>query len=66
MGDDSRPVDGPDPDAMLPNPAGGSHGTAPPLSIAQLVQAHHQAVFRYAYRLVGSVPDAEDWCSRHF
>jgi RNA polymerase sigma-70 factor (ECF subfamily) len=30
------------------------------------VQAHHQAVFRYAYRLVGSVPDAEDLTQQTF
>lgn len=66
MGDVSRPVDGPDPDAILPAPIGGAQGAAPPLSIAQLVQAHHQAVFRYAYRLVGSVPDAEDLAQQTF
>ncbi len=27
---------------------------------ADLVAQHHQAVYRYAYRLTGSVPDAED------
>jgi len=34
---------------------------APPfVEIAQLVAEHHQAVYRYAYRLTGSVHDAED------
>jgi RNA polymerase sigma-70 factor, ECF subfamily len=28
--------------------------------VAQLVAEHHQAVYRYAYRLTGSVQDAED------
>lgn len=30
------------------------------LDIAALVAEHHQAVYRYAYRLTGSVADAED------
>ena len=30
------------------------------LEVAQLVTEHHQAVYRYAYRLTGSVHDAED------
>ena len=29
-------------------------------NIARLVAEHHQAVYRYAYRLAGSVQDAED------
>jgi RNA polymerase sigma-70 factor, ECF subfamily len=34
---------------------------APPrLDIAQLVAEHHRAVYQYAYRLTGSVQDAED------
>ena len=66
MGDDSRPVDGPGPEAIFPAPLGGSQGTAPALSIAQLVLAHHQAVFRYAYRLVGRVADAEDLVQQTF
>ena len=36
------------------------------LDIAQLVAEHHQAVYRYAYRLTGSVPDAEDLCQQVF
>jgi RNA polymerase sigma-70 factor, ECF subfamily len=30
------------------------------VDVAQLVAEHHQAVYRYAYRLTGSVQDAED------
>jgi len=30
------------------------------MDIARLVAEHHQPVFRYAYRLTGSVPEAED------
>jgi RNA polymerase sigma-70 factor (ECF subfamily) len=36
------------------------------LGIAQLVAEHHQAVYRYAYRLAGSVPDAEDLTQQVF
>jgi RNA polymerase sigma-70 factor (ECF subfamily) len=34
--------------------------------IAQLVASHHQAVYRYAYRLTGSVQDAEDMTQKVF
>ena len=30
------------------------------MDIARLVAEHHAAVYRYAYRLSGSVPDGED------
>jgi RNA polymerase sigma-70 factor (ECF subfamily) len=30
------------------------------VALVQLVHDHHQALYRYAYRLCGSVPDAED------
>ena len=36
------------------------------MDISQLVADHHQAVFRYAYRLTGSVPDAEDLTQQVF
>ena len=36
------------------------------MDIAQLVAEHHAAVYRYAYRLAGSVPDAEDLCQQVF
>ncbi len=38
----------------------------PRLDIAQLVADHHQAVYRYAFRLTGSVPDAEDLTQQVF
>ncbi len=66
MGDDKRLVDEPDPDPGGLGPEQPMPGPAPPLQIAQLVQAHHQAVFRYAYRLAGSVPDAEDLTQQTF
>ena len=66
MGDDTRPVERAGPDEAVPDPIGGAHAAAPRLSIAQLVQAHHQAVFRYAFRLVGNVPDAEDLAQQTF
>ncbi len=34
--------------------------------IAQLVAAHHQAVYRYAFRLAGTVQDAEDLTQKVF
>ncbi|HEX3728060.1 MAG TPA: sigma-70 family RNA polymerase sigma factor [Pirellulales bacterium] len=36
------------------------------LEIAQLVAEHHAALYRYAYRLSGSVPDAEDLTQQVF
>lgn len=36
------------------------------MDIDQLVADHHQAVYRYAYRLTGSVPDAEDLTQQVF
>jgi len=35
-------------------------------TIAALVDDHHEAVYRYAYRLTGSVPDAEDLAQHVF
>lgn len=40
---------------------------APPgLDIVELVAEHHQAVYQYAYRLTGSVQDAEDLAQQVF
>lgn len=36
------------------------------MDITQLVADHHQAVYRYAFRLTGSVPDAEDLTQQVF
>jgi RNA polymerase sigma-70 factor (ECF subfamily) len=36
------------------------------LDIAQVVADHHRGVFKYAYRLTGSVPDAEDLTQQAF
>ena len=48
----------------------GPLGTGPPgpnhSDIAQLVADHHQILYRYAYRLTGSVPDAEDLTQQVF
>ncbi len=38
----------------------------PNVDVAGLVAEHHQAVFGYAYRLSGSVPDAEDLSQQVF
>jgi RNA polymerase sigma-70 factor, ECF subfamily len=40
--------------------------TQPRPDIAQLVAEQHQAVYRYAYRLTGSVQDAEDLTQQTF
>lgn len=36
------------------------------IDVSQLVAEHHQAVYRYAYRLSGSIPDAEDLTQQVF
>ena len=36
------------------------------MDIAQLIAEHHQVVYRYAYRLTGSVQDAEDLTQQVF
>ncbi|MGA2621057.1 MAG: sigma-70 family RNA polymerase sigma factor [Thermoguttaceae bacterium] len=36
------------------------------LNVPRLVAEHHEAVYRYAYRLTGSVPDAEDLTQQVF
>ena len=36
------------------------------IDLAQLVADHHQAVYRYAYRLSGAAPDAEDLAQQVF
>jgi RNA polymerase sigma-70 factor (ECF subfamily) len=38
----------------------------PAMDVAQLVAEHHQAVYRYAFRLTGSVADAEDLTQQAF
>ena len=43
---------------MVPQRAG--------MDVEQLISEHHQAVYRYAYRLTGSVPDAEDLTQQVF
>ncbi len=36
------------------------------MDVEQLISEHHQAVYRYAYRLTGSIPDAEDLSQQVF
>ncbi len=71
MGDQSEPDGTPESKADHPARGGGAAEEASPPSviqpsIVQLVKAHHEAVYRYAYRLVGSVPDAEDLAQQTF
>lgn len=49
-----------------PPPKEGCTDGVPPTSIAQLVRDYHEDVFRYAYRLVGQVSDAEDLSQQTF
>lgn len=37
-----------------------------PLELVRLVEEHHESVYRYAFRLSGSVPDAEDLTQQVF
>jgi len=41
-------------------------GSQPSADVVRWVAEHHQAVFRYAFRLTGSVPDAEDLTQQTF
>jgi RNA polymerase sigma-70 factor (ECF subfamily) len=36
------------------------------LDITELIEAHHAAIYRYAYRLTGAGPDAEDLTQQTF
>ena len=38
----------------------GNAAAASPLDVSRLVIDHHRSLYRYAFRLTGSVPDAED------
>ncbi len=40
--------------------------TAPKPDLARLVGDHHEVLYRYAFRLTGSVPDAEDLTQQTF
>ncbi len=40
--------------------------SAGPLDVGRLVVDHHQALYRYAYRLSGSAADAEDLTQQVF
>lgn len=63
------PDAGPDaPQAARSAPRQGERpGPKPaPLEIVQLIRAHHQEVYRYAFRLTGQVADAEDVTQQTF
>ena len=40
--------------------------SAPNSNLARLVEEHHEVLYRYAFRLTGSVPDAEDLAQQTF
>jgi len=58
MAEDSKPTDcnGADRADVAPRPP----------DIARLVADHHRVLYRYAYRLTGSIPDAEDLTQQTF
>ncbi|MGM0491083.1 MAG: RNA polymerase sigma factor [Planctomycetota bacterium] len=62
---DSTPAERAGPSSTPPSMEGGGDA-APPISIGRLVRDYHQDVFRYAYRLVGQVSDAEDLSQQTF
>ncbi len=64
MGDQGEAVGTPASDVHTPTEGGCAASVR--LSMRQLVEAHHAAVYRYAYRLVGSVADAEDLTQQAF
>ena len=66
MGDEAEPVGKPNRDADRSTPTGEPAATRGKLSVAQLVRDYHQAVYRYAFRLVGSAADAEDLTQQTF
>jgi len=48
-------------------PSGGPPTSpGPPADLAELVRAHHAAVYRYAYRLCGNATEAEDLTQQTF
>lgn len=66
MGNQAGPGGGDGRDKAFP-PSGGEKGLPQPvLGIEQVVASHHQAVYRYAFRLTGKVPDAEDLTQQAF
>jgi RNA polymerase sigma-70 factor (ECF subfamily) len=49
-----------------PQPVRGEGGSPATPTVRDLVLAHYQAVFRYAYRLSGRAPEAEDLTQQTF
>lgn len=47
-------------------PAAGQEGAPRAVAVERLIELHHRAVFRYAYRLAGTVADAEDLTQQTF
>ena len=69
--DAKLPLDSPQPPGGVSSSAGGPHergasGDVLPLGLDIVVAEHHVALYRYAYRLTGSVHDAEDLTQQTF
>ena len=67
MGKQADRAGGADPDNMPPK-SGGELACAAvaPLIIQQVIASHYRAVYRYAFRLTGTVADAEDLTQQTF
>lgn len=59
-------VDQQPPDEHAAGTDGGSGAEPSPLDLPRLIADHHRALYRYAYRLAGSVADAEDLTQQTF
>lgn len=66
MGDQAERDGHADSDMSLPAQGGERVDAAPRLTIQQVIDLHHRAVYRYAYRLTGRVADAEDLAQQTF
>ena len=66
MGDQAERDGHADPDMSLPAQGGERVDAVPRPDHQQVIDLHHRAVYRYAYRLTGRVADAEDLTQQTF
>jgi RNA polymerase sigma-70 factor (ECF subfamily) len=66
MGNQAERAGGADPDSLPPTADGLPPEGPGALTIQQVIETHHRAVYRYAYRLTGTVADAEDLTQQAF